>query len=41
MAEQLPEARGLSDAARVTERNYSDLLEKIKKFKEDNPSDVE
>ena len=41
MAEKLPEARGLSDAARVTERNYSDLLEKIKKFKEDHPGDVE
>ena len=41
MAEALPEARGLSDAAKVTERNYSDLLQKIQKFKDENPGNVE
>ena len=41
MAEKLPEAKGINDAARVTERNYSDLLEKIKKFKEDHPGEIE
>ena len=41
MAEALPEARGVGDAARITERNYSDLLEQIKKFKEENPGQSE
>ena len=41
MAAALPEAKGIQDAAKVTEMNYSDLLDKIQKFKTDNPSQVE
>ncbi len=41
MADALPEAQGLGDAARVTEQNYSELLDKIQKFKDDNPRQVE
>ena len=41
MAEALPEADGLTEAAKVTERNYSDLLDKIQKFKDQNPGEVE
>jgi hypothetical protein len=41
MADALPEAQGLGEAARVTEQNYSELLEKIQKFKDDNPRQVE
>ena len=38
LAEKLPEASGVGDAAKITERNYSELLDKIQKFKQDNPS---
>jgi len=41
MAEALPEAKGIRDAAKVTELNYSELLEKIQKFKEENPGESE
>jgi hypothetical protein len=41
MADALPEAQGLGEAARVTEQNYSELLDKIQKFKDDNPRQVE
>ena len=41
MAEALPEAEGIGDAAKVTERNYSELLDKIQKFKDENPREVE
>jgi len=41
MAEALPEAKGLGEAARVTERNYTELLDKIQKFKDENPGQVE
>ena len=41
MAEALPEAKGLGEAARVTERNYTELLDKIQKFKDENPGEVE
>ena len=41
MAEALPEAQGLNEAARVTERNYTELLDKIQKFKDSHPNEFE
>ena len=38
LAEKLPEASGVGDAAKITERNYAELLDKIRQFKQENPS---
>ena len=41
MADALPQAEGLESAAKLTEKNYAELLEKIQRFKEENPGEVE
>ncbi len=41
MADALPEAKGLGSAAKLTEKNYAELLEKIQRFQNENPDEVE
>jgi hypothetical protein len=41
ISESLPAGKGLSDAAKATEKNYSELLDKILKFEDENPDELE
>ena len=41
LADSIPGAKGLESAAKATEQNYDELLQKIQKFKDENPEEIE